>query len=185
MNFPQSNHDRRSTRLKGYDYCQPGGYFITAVTKWREHLFGEVVYGEMSLNDLGRIVREEWFKSGILRPYVKLFEDEFVVMPNHVHGIIWIVEDDSMFVGTQRRCVPTEGNVHPGSLGAIIRAFKSAVTYRANRELNMTSIWQRNYHDHEIPAGGILRDQAEHERIARYIAANPLNWEDDDENVQQ
>ena len=64
-------------------------------------------------------------------------------------------------------------------MGAIIGSFKSSVSRRANRELNMTSIWQRNYHDH------ILRDQAEHERIARYIAANPINWEEDDENVQQ
>jgi len=69
-----------------------------------------------------------------------------------------------------------------GSIPTIVRSFKSSVSRRTNRELNMTALWQRNYYEHEIPAGGILRDQTDHERIARHITSNPLNWVDDEEN---
>ena len=85
-------YHRRSIRLKGYDYTQPGAYFVTICTHGRKMLFGRVVDGEMALNEFGEIVREEWFKTAQVRPYVRLYEDEFVVMPNHIHGIIWIVE---------------------------------------------------------------------------------------------
>jgi REP element-mobilizing transposase RayT len=83
-------HHRRSIRLKGYDYTSEGGYFITLVTHERHSLFGEVIDGEMHLNALGIIARDEWFRTAQIRPYVELFQDEFVVMPNHIHGIIWI-----------------------------------------------------------------------------------------------
>ena len=137
MPYDPARHHRRSIRLKGYDYTQPGAYFITLCTQNREHLFGAVVEGEMRLNAWGKIAREEWFTTARLRPYVRLDEREFVVMPNHVHGIIWIVDDDDDDddddVGAQRRCAPTVAtttiqsiNVAPGSLGAIVRAFKSA-----------------------------------------------------------
>jgi len=139
MPYDPARHHRRSIRLKGYDYTQPGAYFITLCTQNREHLFGAVVEGEMRLNAWGKIAREEWFTTARLRPYVRLDEREFVVMPNHVHGIIWIVDDDgdnvggNTTVGAQRRCAPTVAtttiqsiNVAPGSLGAIVRAFKSA-----------------------------------------------------------
>jgi len=85
-------HHRRSIRLKGYDYTRPGAYFITICTHNREPLFGRVVDGEMVLNALGEIVWEEWFRSARIRDEIELFPDEFVVMPNHVHGIVWIVE---------------------------------------------------------------------------------------------
>ena len=141
MPYDPACHHRRSIRLKGYDYTQPGAYFITLCTQNREHLFGTVIEGEMRLNAWGKIAREEWFTTARLRPYVRLDEREFVVMPNHVHGIIWIVDDDddgdnvggNTIVGAQRRCAPTVAtttiqsiNVAPGSLGAIVRAFKSA-----------------------------------------------------------
>ncbi len=99
-----SRHNRRSIRLKGYDYSQAGAYFVTIVTQDRALLFGEVVNGEMRLNEYGQMVREEWFRAAALRPYVQLFDDEFVVMPNHVHGIIWIVDDND--VGATRRVAP-------------------------------------------------------------------------------
>ena len=101
-------HHRRSIRLKGYDYTQPGAYFVTIVTHNRTHLFGQVVNGEMVQNVFGKIVEEEWFRTAQVRPYVELFEHEFVVMPNHIHGIIWIVEHDD--VGAQRPHQTRRGN---------------------------------------------------------------------------
>jgi len=102
--FDPKIHHRRSIRLKGYDYTQAGAYFITMCAYQRMHVFGEIVNGEMILNDTGKIAQDEWFKTAKLRQYVELYEDEFVVMPNHAHGIIWIVDD---MVGTRRRRVPT------------------------------------------------------------------------------
>ena len=85
-------HHRRSIRLPGYDYMSEGGYFITCVTQGRACLFGEVNNGVMKLNNYGEIVKEEWFKTNFLRDNVELVDEEFVVMPNHIHGIIWIIE---------------------------------------------------------------------------------------------
>ncbi|ROR02911.1 hypothetical protein EDC27_0153 [Desulfosoma caldarium] len=134
-NKPQRHH-RRSIRLKGYDYTLPGAYFVTIVTHDRACLFGQVVNGEMRLNDTGKIAREEWFAAARIRPYIRLDEHEFVVMPNHVHGILWIVDT----VGATRRVAPTRrvaNRVDPTrpptgvashSIGAIIGQFKSATT---------------------------------------------------------
>src|SRR5688572_18942554 len=104
MKYNPEIHHRRSIRLKGYDYTQPGAYFVTFCSYQRMHVFGKVVNGEMVLKDIGKIARDEWFKTAELRPYVKLYEDEFVIMPNHGHGIIRIV-DDAHPVGTLRRNV--------------------------------------------------------------------------------
>ena len=91
MRYSPERHHRRSIRLRGYDYTQTGGYFITIVAHERALLFGEIVNGAMRLNEYGQIVRDEWFRTAVVRPYVMLYPDEFVVMPNHIHGIIWIV----------------------------------------------------------------------------------------------
>ena len=163
-------HRRRSIRLKGYDYTQPGAYFVTICTHGRAMLFGRVVDGEMALNAYGEIVREEWFRTVQVRPYMELFPDEFVVMPNHIHGIVWIVD-----VGARRRHAPTReqfGRPVPGSLPTIVRAFKSAVTRRINalRGTPGAPVWQRNYYEH------IIRTERALDAIRRYIAANPLRW---------
>ena len=92
------DHHRRSIRLKEYDYASEGGYFVTLVTAQRRLLFGEVADGVMCINEFGKIAREEWFKTQKLRPNVELQEDEFVVMPNHIHGIIWLHEDETIKV---------------------------------------------------------------------------------------
>ncbi|MBC7076849.1 MAG: transposase, partial [Synergistales bacterium] len=97
-------HHRRSIRLPGYDYTQPGAYFVTLCTHERAPLFGAVVDGQMVFNTFGKIVREEWFKTAEIRPYLALHDEECVVMPNHIHGIIWIVDDP---VGATRRVAPT------------------------------------------------------------------------------
>jgi len=112
MPYDPQRHHRRSIRLPGYDYTQPGAYFITIVTHERMPSFGEIVDGEMRLNEYGQIVPAEWFQTAVVRPYVVLHPDEFVVMPNHVHGIVWIVDMGGMDddVGAQRRCAPTTTN---------------------------------------------------------------------------
>uniref|UniRef100_UPI002ADDEAD7 transposase n=1 Tax=Thermoflexus sp. TaxID=1969742 RepID=UPI002ADDEAD7 len=148
-------------------------YFVTICTRGHEPLFGTVVDGEMRVNEWGTIVREEWFRTAQLRPYVMLYEDEFVVMPNHVHGIIWIVGET---VGATRRVAPTT-TIPPagpvaGSVGAIIGQFKSAVTKRINilRATPGAPVWQRNYYEH------IIRNERALDAIRRYIAENPLRW---------
>ena len=195
MKFDPKKHHRRSIRLKGYDYAQPGAYFITICSYQRMHVFGEVINGEMILNDTGKTAREEWFKTAELRPYVKLYDDEFMIMPNHGHGIIWIVDDS---VGTRRRRVqdleeqwarqrraPTEkiesfGKPVKGSVPTIVRAYKSAVTYAVNAAQNMRGavLWQKNYYEH------VVRNDRELNNIRWYILNNPLNWRLDRDNLQ-
>lgn len=176
--YDPQRHHRRSLRLKGYDYTQPGAYFVTLCTYNGEALFGEIVDGSMVLNAWGEIVRDEWFKTVQLRPYVALYDDEFVVMPNHIHGIIWIVDDP---VGARRRRAPTTeqfGKPVAGSLPTIIRAFKSAVTRRIHQTPGTPGapVWQRNYYER------IIRNDEALNRIRAYILNNPLKWALDREN---
>jgi len=111
------HHHRRSIRLEGYDYSSEGGYFITIATFRRECLFGAVINDEMCLNQYGQIVKDEWINTAKLRPKVELIEDEFVVMPNHVHGIIWLIlnniQDPGRGTARCDRCTPerSEGAV--------------------------------------------------------------------------
>jgi len=187
MKYDPQKHHRVSIRLKGYDYSLAGAYFITIVAYKREMLFGEIVNGVMRLSRRGEIVREEWFASVNIRKEIKLFEDEFVVMPNHAHGIVWIVEDDSRFtvdagrsVGAGRDVVGSDGRptlrMKPKSLSSFVAGFKSSVTKRIRDELNETGIWQRNYHDR------IIRNDKELNAIRDYIESNPGNWAEDEEN---
>ncbi len=177
-------HNRRSMRFKGYDYSQSGAYFVTICTHQHQSLFGTIVGGEMVINSYGKVVGEEWFKSARIRSEIELFADEFVVMPNHIHGIIWIVKDPT--VGATRGIVRATRRValtsvsrpcgpKPGSIGAIIGQYKSAVTKRINqiRETHGEPIWQRNYHDR------IIRDETELVNIRAYIADNPRRWSED------
>jgi REP element-mobilizing transposase RayT len=174
MKFDPEEHHRRSIRLKGYDYSQAGAYFVTIVTWQRECLFGEIADGKMMLNEIGEIVREEWERTAMVRPNVEL--GEYVIMPNHVHGILVFVDGGD--VGATRRVAPTSQTLQPGSLGAIMAQFKSIATKRINGLQNVSGrpIWQRNYYEH------IIRNEREMDRITRYIEANPLRWTDDGEN---
>ena len=173
-------HHRRSIRLKGFDYTQSGAYYITVVTYQRRHFFGEVVNGVMRLNELGQIAHNEWFKTSVLRPYVELFEDEFVVMPNHVHGIIWI-NNHPLGHGDAVPQREQFGKPVSHSIPTIIRAYKSAVTYAVNALQDQRGgvLWQSNYYEH------VIRDDKGLRAIRDYILSNPLNWETDDENVKR
>ncbi|MCC6298573.1 MAG: transposase [Anaerolineales bacterium] len=191
---PQKHH-RRSIRLKGYDYSQAGAYFVTIVAWRREMLFGEIVDGEMILNRNGRIVQEAWFD--LKRHYRYVALGAFIIMPNHAHGIIVLVDDgrrggspisgktnllDESRAGIETSPTKeTRPYVKPKprhGLPEIVRAFKSFSARRINR-LRRTDgipVWQRNYYEH------IIRNDREMDNITRYIESNPLNWVDDDEN---
>jgi len=181
--FDPQKH-RRSIRLKDYDYSSNGAYFVTMVTWRRDMLFGEIIDGNMRLNDFGAIADECWRDVPEHFPNVDL--GAYVIMPNHVHGVV-VINDMGDRRGTIYRAGATQPdkgkgaamlrpNVKPGSLGAIIRSYKSAVSYRIHKELNATGIWQRNYYEH------IIRDEKDLQRITDYIEMNPLRWNDDDEN---
>jgi len=190
------NLHRKSLRLQEYDYTAPGGYFITIVTSDRKQLFGNIENSGMHLNEMGEIAKEEWFRTEKLRRIVELFDEEFVVMPDHVHGIIWIHDSN---VGTERRSALLEKSTRveqrstptkkmdsqwaltnkppiPSSLGVIVRAYKSSVAYRINQVRNTPGkpVWQRNYYEH------VIRDDDDMEAIHTYIDGNPACWEPND-----
>ena len=152
MKFDPQLHHRASTRLKGYDYSLAGPYFITLVTFQREMLFGEIINGKMKLNRRGEIMQEQWFTSAKIREEIRLFPEEFIMMPNHIHGIVWIVDDTENHpkqiatasgVGATGRS-PLRNQPHPQmkprSLSSFVAGFKSSVTKRIREELNETNI---------------------------------------------
>jgi REP element-mobilizing transposase RayT len=170
-----ATHHRRSIRLKGHDYSRTGAYFVTIVTHGRELLFGAVLNGEVHLNDAGRMVSATWAGTPDIRPNVTL--DEFVVMPNHFHGVLVIHEPRGVIRLARPIAVGAPGLVR-GSLGAIVGQFKSLTTKRLNvmRRSPGFPVWQRNYYEH------VVRDDADLDRLREYIAANPARWLEDDEN---
>jgi REP element-mobilizing transposase RayT len=163
-------HQRRSLRAKWLDYSS-GQYFVTICTYDRACLLGHVVSGAVSLGDAGRIVNQHWRETPEIRPYVTL--DAFVIMPNHLHGII-IVSPHETGVGISTTTTGPRGT-RPGSLGAVIQQFKGVTTRRINmlRGVSGTPVWQRNYYEH------VIRDADDLARIRAYIAANPSRWEAD------
>jgi putative transposase len=175
MKYNPAKHHHRSLRLKDYDYAQAGAYFVTIVTRDRACLFGDVVDADMRLNRYGEIARTDW--QAIPKHFPDVALDIFLVMPNHVHGIISIN-------GGARHAVPLPspferfGKPVSGSIPTIVRSFKSIVTKDIN-ELRHTpgaSIWQRNYFEH------VIRDEESLNRIRQYILDNPARWEFDREN---
>jgi hypothetical protein len=149
MLYNPEKHRRRTIRLQDYDYSQAGAYFITICTKNRECLFGEIVDSEMCLNEWGEIVAVFW--NEVPRHFRNVELDAFIVMPNHVHGVLIIIDNGR---GTACRAPTVErfGKPVANSLPTIIRSFKSATTKRIN-EIHATHgipIWQRNYLPHEI-----------------------------------
>jgi REP element-mobilizing transposase RayT len=171
----QHQRNRHSVRLPGYDYSKPGAYFVTLVTYQRERLFGDIVQGEVRLSDIGQIVVEEWLRSAQFRGEIEL--DMYVVMPNHLHGLVIITRD---VVGAHGRAPLRAGIAYrpSRSLGSMIAGFKSAATKRIN-EMRATPglpVWQRNYHER------VIRNEAELNSVRQYILDNPQNWSQDAEN---
>ena len=183
MSNIKNKPNRRSIRFKGYDYTSPGWYYITICTHQQECIFGNIRNGEMVLSPIGKIAQKYWLEIPDHFKHVEL--DEFVVMPNHIHGII-IINDNRRGV---RSNAPTEpnNNINPenyfsqispqsGTLGVIIRAYKSSVTRWCRKNNYDQSIWQRNYYEH------IIRNDKELYEIRKYIINNPMKWELDNEH---
>ncbi len=160
MKYDPNQHNRRSIRLKGYDYAQPGAYFITICTWHRQNLFGEIATNEMYLSNYGKIIQLYWENLPKYHRHLEL--DQFVIMPNHMHGIL-ILTDNTTYQKRHR-------------LPEIIRAFKTFSARRVNkiRRLSGVSVWQRGYYEH------IIRQEKSLKAIQEYIINNPLSWEKDE-----
>ncbi len=165
---------RRSIRLKEYDYSQIGAYFLTICTYHRQCLLGDMVDGGVVLSSIGTIVVEEWLRSAEIRKEIEL--DAFVIMPNHLHGIVAIHRGERQTVSecleSQRRAMKAK------TIGSFVSGFKAAATVRANELCGIPgqSLWQRNYYEH------VIRGEKELNRIREYIENNPLRWQIDREN---
>lgn len=178
MPYNPDIHHRHSIRLKDYDYAQSGAYFVTICTHNRECLLGEIVAGDMRVNDIGHIVSNSWQWLAQQHPDVGL--DTWVVMPNHLHGIVVMgLGTDGVGGADGRtggsRTAPTEPTQRK-PFGRLIGAFKTVSTKSINR-LRGTSagpFWQRNYYER------IIRDETELHRVREYIVNNPARWAEDD-----
>jgi putative transposase len=173
MSLYKDKYRIESIRLKGYDYSQPGEYFVTIHTGSTVVYFGNIVNGKMIYNDFGKIAAEEWLKTREMRNNVLL--DEWIVMPNHFHGIVCIV--DKSLVETHRDVsLQYKNKFGPqrDNLSSIIRGFKSAVTKRIHEIGRSDFAWQPGFYDH------IIRNEKELNNIRDYILFNPLKWQEDE-----
>ncbi len=185
MTYDPNVHHRRSIRLKDYEYTTPGWYFVTIVVQDRACLFGEVIDSVMQPNDAGQMVARVWSEIPVMYPGIDI--DSLVVMPNHLHGIIVLLEEQrTASVGADPLCLPS--SVPPTkalSLGDVVRRFKSLTTREYGVGVRQSGwppfsqrLWQRNYFEH------VVRDERDADRLQRYIIDNPANWARDVENVQ-
>ncbi len=165
MTYDPSIHHRKSIRLKEYDYAESGMYFFTVCCHDKKALLGHISEGEIELNRFGEIVHEVWLD--LPKHYAQIKLDEFVVMPNHIHGIL-VINPPAGESGAKKH-----------TLSEIIRALKtfSARQINALRSLAGVPVWQRNYYEH------IIRDESSYTTIAEYIQTNPMQWEKDDYHV--
>ena len=183
MRLDSGKYQRHPLRLEEYDYSRAGAYFITVCTKDHENILGEIVNGSMRLNPFGEIVEACW--EGLPSRYPDIELDAFVVMPNHIHGIIIIsvgaihelplreapARDDTAMQSHRsyrRRMV----------LPRIIGYVKMNTARRVNQLRNTpgTSVWQRNYYEH------VIRNNKSLNSIRQYISENPQRWALDEEN---
>ncbi|MCC7447866.1 MAG: transposase [Anaerolineae bacterium] len=174
MPYDSLKYHRRSVRLQGYDYAQSGAYFVTVCTHNRECLFGEIVAEAMVLNPFGIIVQDQW--DNLPRHYPHLELDAFVVMPNHMHGIIVLTDPVGAGLRPAPTTVPTIDKRY--GLPEIVRALKAFSARQINdcRESPGVPVWQRNYYEH------IIRNEKALDAIRRYIEDNPLRWALDVDN---
>ncbi len=183
MRYDPNKHHRRSIRLKGFDYTQEGAYFVTICTQNQACLFGEIVNEQMRLNDVGEVADICW--RAIPEHFPRVVLDAFVIMPNHVHGIIWIGPENRANVGAKNFSpLPPRPSQRGASefrspsktVGSIVRGFKIGVTKWVRSNKNFYTVWQRNYYEH------IIRNETALNRLRQYIADNPASWADDQEN---
>ncbi len=175
-----------SDRLQGWDYGTPGYYFVAICTQNQVRWFGEVTGNQIILSAVGEIAQQELEKTPQIRTNVSL--EAWVVMPNHIHAILVIlegsgeraetsctsVETPRTSVETPQRGVSTIKNWRPGTLGAIINQYKSMCTKRIRSMGCVDFAWQRRYYDH------IIQDEKSLENIRTYILENPAKWSEDD-----
>jgi putative transposase len=175
---------RKLNRLSGFDYSSDGFYFVTSCVHEMQCCLGSVQHGEMILNEFGMIAERQWVWLAERYPYVVVHD--FVVMPNHVHGILEIdgnyegnLNDDFgekvARVGTARELSVHKGNPSQKikSVSGLIGAFKTTSSKKIHQAGFESFAWQRSFHDH------IIRNEAEYERISTYIKANPQKWHED------
>lgn len=172
-------HHRQSIRLRDFDYSQPGSYFVTIVTQDRNELFGEIIDGEMRLNNAGKMAERVW--TDLPNRFAIIALDCYVVMPNHIHVLFQITNQP----GQPRGRAPTDAQPSETTMGDIVGAYKSLTTdeyIHGVRDKNWSSfpgrLWQRNYYEH------VVRDDDEMDRIRTYIADNPRHWENGDMNFE-
>ena len=163
MPFDPEIHHRKSIRLEGYDYSQPGAYFVTIVTFERIELFGVVQGNEMNLSPYGQTVQRIWNYLPRHFSYVEL--GAFCLMPNHLHAVVVMID--------------SKAAMRP--LPEIVRWFKTTSARRINeqRQTPRIPVWQRNYYEH------IIRSAKELDQIDLYIKSNPDMWAQDSENPDQ
>jgi len=184
MTYNPNIHHRRSIRLKGYDYSQAGLYFVTICVQDRECLFGKIENEKMILNDAGKIANECWLEIPNHFPNAVLYEH--IVMPNHVHGIVELTQNNiavvvvgvENFQPLQQRQQHEFQKMIPRSIGSIVKGFKIGVTKWFRNNTDIGKIWQRNYHEH------IIRDEQSYKRISEYIINNPKNWKEDNFHIE-
>jgi len=162
MKYNPNIHHRRSIRLPGYDYSQPGAYFVTICIWQRECLLGEIQEENILLNRYGEVVNFNWFN--LTRVYSNIELDSFVIMPNHIHGI-FIIKNQNQRHG----------------LSEIVRGFKTFSARRINqlRSVSAIPLWQRGYYEH------IIRNETTLYKIQEYIINNPSKWEMDEMHPSQ
>lgn len=178
-----SSKERRLNRLKDYDYSQIGYYFVTICTKNKIEHFGKIENGKTILNRYGEITQRYW--KGIPNNYKNVRIDEFIIMPNHIHGIIIIKENYDNVVRTEQCSVPTDNTnkmskrKNYGHLSKIVKSFKDIVTKVIREQFNDFGFqWQRSYYDH------IIRNETSLAKIREYIVNNPLKWDLDKDNIE-
>jgi REP element-mobilizing transposase RayT len=176
MRYDPDKHHRRSIRLKGYDYAQTGAYFVTICTQGHVCLFGEIANRSMMLNEAGQMVESWW--NELPRKFTFARLDSFIIMPNHIHGIIVFVEADVLDI--QRAHTQVRPYKPVVGLGRVMQWFKTMTTnayIRGVRESGWSPfqkrLWQRDFYDH------IVRDEDDLNRVREYIVYNPLRWPDD------
>ena len=164
-----SINNRKPNRLSDHNYDQNGFYFITICTKNKKEFFGKIENGEMRLNGIGGIINDQWLWLAKQYDYVLL--DEYVIMPNHFHGIININD----YCRDRSRPVPT-GKIK--SLSELIGAFKTTSSKLIHQNGYHDFFWQRSFYDH------IIRTERSLDEIRKYIYYNPLKWDIDRNNTE-